>query len=702
MPGGVPLAFLIRIGKGAGMDISQLDIKEIKGVGTQRARILNKLGIYTIGDLLLYVPREYKDLSKVMPLYSYKENDDLVSKVRVCSQPKVLHVRSKMEILKVAVSDQSGKAVCIWYNQPFLKQKIKPNMELLIWGKVKYQYKEMQIINPSFYEIDENMDFPKMIPIYPLAGTLTQKVIQGIIKNALSMTNNQLKDPWPESLRKEYKLAELNYAFYHIHFPRDRNCLENARRRLVFEEFFSFCLALKMIRKQYRNKDKGISFSIEKEMMEDFLSHLPFALTQGQRDVLCEILQDMKRKCPMNRLIQGDVGSGKTVLAAAALFIAVINRYQGAYMVPTEILAKQHYATLKKLFHSYDIHIGILEGSMSRKKRKEAIQAIREGKWDIVVGTHALLQDDVSFYRLGLVITDEQHRFGVRQRAQLSQKGIMPDVLVISATPIPRTLGLILYGDLDISIIREMPPGRKPVKTYHVPSQIRERMYQFIQQEIRKGRQAYVVCPLVDPSEHIIARSAEEIYQELVKRFPRDIKIGLVHGKMKNEEKDFIMEEFQEQRIHLLVTTTVIEVGVNIPNATIMIIENADRFGLAQLHQLRGRVGRGDVQSYCFLVSETPSKEAQKRISIMTSTNDGFVIAEEDFKMRGPGDFLGVRQHGLPEFKIADIFKDMEILKETQKAVDTMLDKYASDDLRTLMDTAVQKFFKHLDGIVLN
>ncbi len=684
------------------MDISQLDIKEIKGVGTQRARILNKLGIHTVEDLLLYVPREYKDLSKVMPLYSYKENDELVSKVRVRSQPKVIRVRGKMEILKVVVSDQSGKGVCIWYNQSFLKQKIKPNMELLIWGKVKYQYKEMQIINPSFFEVNEKMDYQKMIPIYPLSGTLTQKIIQGIIRNALFMTNNQLKDPLPESFRREYKLAELNYALLNIHFPLDRNSLENARRRLVFEEFFSFCLALKILRDQYRDKDKGISFSIRQEIMEDFLSNLPFTLTQGQRNVLCEILKDMKRKSPMNRLLQGDVGSGKTVLAAAALFTAVINRYQGVFMVPTEILAKQHYATLKRIFHGYDIQIGILEGSMTRKKREEAIHAIQEGIWDIVIGTHALLQDDVSFYRLGLVITDEQHRFGVRQRAQLSQKGMMPDVLVISATPIPRTLGLILYGDLDISIIRELPPGRKPVKTYYVSSQMRERMYYFIQQEIRKGRQVYVVCPLVDPSEHIIASSAEEIHRELDKRFPRDIKIGLVHGKMKNDEKDIIMKEFQEKRIHLLVATTVIEVGVNIPNATIMVIENADRFGLAQLHQLRGRVGRGDIQSYCFLVSETPSKEARKRMSIMTSTNDGFVIAEEDFKMRGPGDFLGIRQHGLPEFKVADIFKDMEILKETQKVADTILDKHGHYDIQNIRDAAVQRFFTHLDGIVLN
>ncbi|MGI6707011.1 MAG: ATP-dependent DNA helicase RecG [Clostridia bacterium] len=684
------------------MDISQLDIKEIKGVGPQRAKILNKLGIHTVEDLLLYVPREYKDLSRVMPLCSYKENDELVSKVRVRSQPKIIRVRAKMEILKVIVSDQSGKAVCIWYNQSFLKQKIRPNIELLIWGKVKYQYNEMQIINPSFHEIKGEMDYPKMIPIYPLAGNLTQKIIQGIIRNALLMTNNQLKDPLPESFRREYRLAELNYALYHIHFPLDRNSLENARKRLVFEEFFYFCLALKMLRNQYKDENRGISFSIKKEIMEDFLSHLPFTLTQGQRNVFCEILEDMKRECPMNRLLQGDVGSGKTVLAAAALFIAAINRYQGAFMVPTEILAKQHYAILKKIFHGYDIQIGILEGSMTKKKREEAIQAIQEGKWDIVIGTHALIQDDVSFYRLGLVITDEQHRFGVRQRAQLSQKGITPDVLVISATPIPRTLGLILYGDLDISIIRELPPGRKPVKTYHIPPQMRERMYHFVQQEIRKGRQAYVVCPLVDPSEHITARSAEEIHRELVKRFPRDIKIGLVHGKLKNDEKDFIMEEFQEQRIHLLVATTVIEVGVNIPNATIMVIENADRFGLAQLHQLRGRVGRGDIQSYCFLVSEAPTKEAQKRMAIMTGTNDGFIIAEEDFKMRGPGDFLGVRQHGLPDFKVANIFSDMEILKETQKVVDMIFNEPEKYDIQSIGDTAVQRFFKHLDGIVLN
>ena len=650
-------------------DLLRKPVKYLKGVGEARARLFEKLGINNLEDLITYYPREYDDRRGLKTIAELKDGDFCVFRAVPVTAVSETKPRHNLTIQKVLLKDETGAVIATWFNRTYLKRTLVQGKTYLFYGQVKRLNRTLQVQNPEFEEYDEEnqAEMCKILPIYASTAGLTQKVFRKTVATALKMVDMQLEEYLPGWLRTNYYLSEINFSIYNIHFPKDEMSFQNARYRLVFEELLMLQLGLLLIKEAAGGTRKGIAFG-HTEQVKEFLNTLPYELTNAQMRSLNEIITDMQSEKAMNRLLQGDVGSGKTVVAAAAIYLAIVNGYQGAMMAPTEILAEQHYQTLTKLFENFDIHIELLTGSMSKKQKQEAIGNISGGKANIIVGTHALIQEGVEFHRLGLVVTDEQHRFGVRQWALLSQKGENPDVLVMTATPIPRTLALILYGDLDISIIDELPPGRKPVKTYVVNNSMRERVNNFIRKKVGEGRQVYIVCPLVDESDAIEARSAIEMAENIAANDFSDLRVGLIHGKLSSKEKEQTMKLFAEGKIDILVSTTVIEVGVNVPNATVMVVEDAERFGLAQLHQLRGRVGRGDHQSYCILYNESNNEISRQRMEIMAKTNNGFVIAEKDLEIRGPGEFFGTRQHGIPQLKIANLYKDLDILKKAQQA----------------------------------
>ena len=514
-----------------------------------------------------------------------------------------------------------------------------------------------------------------IVPVYPSTKGLTQNIIRSSIKAALELTDGKFEEVLPEWIKKEYSLLGLDYSISNIHFPKSNDDFIKARYRLVFEELFLLQLALLSVKNTLRKNKKAIKFQKNREKIEEFIKNIGFNLTNAQRKVFDEIEKDMESDKVMNRLVQGDVGSGKTIVAIIALYKAVINGYQGALMVPTEILARQHFETIHSLFLKEGIKVDLLVGSQTAKEKKNILKDIEEGKTDVVIGTHAIIQDSVKFLRLGLVITDEQHRFGVRQRAVLSNKGNNPDMIVMTATPIPRTLALILYGDLDISIIDELPPGRKPVETYVVDNSMRKRINNFIRKKVLEGRQVYIVCPLIEESDSVDLKSAEKLAEKIKKDDFKDLNVGLIHGKMSGKDKENVMESFLKGEIDILVSTTVIEVGVNVPNAAVMVIENSERFGLSQLHQLRGRVGRSVHKSYCILYNEGKNKVAKERMKVMEKNSDGYIISRKDLEIRGPGEFFGTRQHGIPQLKIANLYNDMDILKKAQTAALDLIKK---------------------------
>nr|WP_276717354.1 ATP-dependent DNA helicase RecG [Caloranaerobacter azorensis] len=647
-------------------------IQFIKGVGPKRAKLLRKINIETVKDLLYYFPRAYDDRRKTDKIINVRNGEKANLKVIVVGSPSIVKPKKSLSIVKVPVRDETGLAFLIWFNQEYIKKQFKIGEVLKVSGKVKRVFNEIQIQNPIFEREGENEKIGKIVPIYPLTKNLKNGDMVKLVRNVLDEYLYYIEDIMPEYIKEKYNLCSIYTAISNIHFPKDRYSYIEAKRRLVFEELFILQLGLRLIRNKYVENSQGIRF-LQVNEIDELISSLPFELTNAQKRVYKEICLDMESNRPMNRLVQGDVGSGKTIIAVLAMFKAVKSGYQAVMMAPTEILATQHYENVSNLLERFGIKVSLLVGSMSSKKKKEILDKIREGTIDIVIGTHALIQKNVKFHKLGLAITDEQHRFGVRQRAILSQKGLNPDVLVMTATPIPRTLALILYGDLDISIIDELPPGRKKVKTYVVNSSMKKRVYDFIKREINKGRQAYIVCPLIEESDTLDLQSAIKLYEELKNNIFKNLRLGLLHGKLSATEKDAIMAKFKNREIDILVSTTVIEVGVNIPNANIMVIENAERFGLSQLHQLRGRVGRGEHQSYCILINESRSKISIERMKIMEKSNNGFEISEKDLEIRGPGEFFGTKQHGLPDLKIANLFTDIKMLKIAQKEVFQLL-----------------------------
>lgn len=646
------------------MDVLNNDIRYLKGVGPKKALLLRKMNLNTIEDLIYFIPKSFEDRTKLNQLIEARQGEKQVFKITVIEKPVIINTRKGLHILKVAVKDDSGNANLVWFNQDYIKQKIKLGQEYMVFGKVLLNKFERQIQSPVIEIWEEKHSVEKLYPVYALTSGISNKIMTKIVESALEQGLNSVEDIIPISIKDKYNFIEKKEAIYKIHHPISKNEYTKSRKQLAYEELLIMQLALFAL-KEKNIKSEGIEFKLNKDI-DTFIKSLPYDLTNAQTIVLDEIITDMSKSKQMNRLVQGDVGSGKTIIAIAAMYNAVLNGYQATMMAPTEILATQHYETLEDVFKKTNIRLGILTGKQSIKTKAKVLEDLKNGKIDILVGTHALIQTGVEFYKLGLTVTDEQHRFGVKQRLNLVDKGMFPDILVMTATPIPRTLALILYGDLDISIIDELPPGRKDIKTYAVGSDMEERIFAFIEKQLLQGRQAYVVCPLIAENETLNIISVEEQYLRLTDYISSEYKIALMHGKLSQKEKDKIMIDFKAKKIDILVSTTVIEVGVNIPNANIMLIQNADRFGLAQIHQLRGRVGRGHYQSYCVLVNNSMSKISRERMRVLESTSDGFIISEKDLELRGPGEFFGTLQHGLPELKFANLIQDMDILKIAQ------------------------------------
>ncbi len=659
--------------------MNQEPVTSLKGIGEKTAGLFARLGVCTVEDLLHDYPRAYDAYEEPVPVGKLQENTTAAVAGQLLKTPSVRRFKN-IQVIVATVKDMTGSLQLTWYNMPYLRNTLQMGQFLVFRGRAvkkggRLTMEQPEIFTPEAYEAVRD----SMQPIYGQTKGLGNKAIVRAVAQALEQRQLE-REYLPPSLREKYELAEYNYAIEHIHFPSSRQELLFARKRLVFDEFFFFLLAVRRLKE--KRQDCRSSFVMSHaSQVDQLIEALPYSLTEAQNKVLKEVSRDLESGLVMNRLIQGDVGSGKTIIAVLALLQTACNGFQGALMAPTEVLARQHFESITGLFKTYNIEktAVLVTGSMTAKEKRTAYEKIASHEADIIVGTHALIQEKVHYHRLGLVITDEQHRFGVGQREALGSKGqengSLPHVLVMSATPIPRTLAIILYGDLDISVIDQMPANRLPIKNCVVNTGYRERAYQFMAREVATGRQAYVICPMVEASEMIEAENVLDYTKLLRQKLPETITVEYLHGKMKGKEKNQIMERFAAGEIQVLVSTTVVEVGVNVPNATVMMIENAERFGLAQLHQLRGRVGRGSHQSYCIMVNCSDQEGTQERLDILNRSNDGFYIASEDLKLRGPGDFFGIRQSGDMEFKLADIYTDASLLKTVSEEVNRILDE---------------------------
>ncbi|MCG4578957.1 ATP-dependent DNA helicase RecG [Clostridium cochlearium] len=680
------------------MDIYS-SVGELKGVGPKTLEKLNKCGIFTIMDLLLYFPRDYKIIKSCDSLKNALEKQEIIITAQVLEVKKDVRTRTGKVISTVMLENEEEVIKCRWFNQPYIKNKFRIGREYTLHGKLDIYRGEKLIINPKIVEknIEEN-DITKEIvmPIYPLREGMKNNTFVKLIKDVLDKLI--IEENLPRQIIDKYNFCSLDESIRAIHNPVSESQLEFARRRLKFQELFTYSLKISLLKESRKQNNKGIAFKIYKDEINKLQNKLKFQLTKAQSLVLEEILKDQNKNIPMNRLVQGDVGSGKTILAIIALLNVALNGYQGVLMAPTEILAQQHFIEIKKLLSEFNIRVQLLCGSTSNKEKLNIKKALKMGEIDIIVGTHALIEDDVEFKKLGIVITDEQHRFGVMQRNKLFTKGEGADILVMTATPIPRTLSLYLYGDLDISIIDELPPGRQKVDTYFINEKKRNRIYSFALKEIKKGRQVYVVCPLVEENDQLDLTSVQELYKDLKDKYFNEIEMEILHGKMTPKEKNDIMLRFKNNEVKLLVSTTVIEVGINVPNATIMIIEGAERFGLAQLHQLRGRVGRGSEKSYCILMGNIKNMKTRKRMETLVKSNDGFFIAEQDLKIRGSGEIFGFRQYGEENLILSNPIDDIDILKIAHRESQELLKSNKKEDIKILkyLGTKIDKQKKYI------
>ena len=661
--------------------MEDVSLSTIRGIGPARLKAFEAAGIRSVRDLVMFLPRDYRDLSAFTPLSEVRPGETVSVRVRVAGEVSQRRAR-KLVITKVYVTDGSETMAVVWYNQPWLKDQLTRDRELMLYGRCEARGGSIQLSSPT---IEQETG---LIPVYRSISGVPAKAVRQSVEAALKVCEGQWPDELPESIRRRYGLCERNFAMRNAHFPDSREALETARRRIAFEELLLYQVAISLCR---HSGEPGVQIASSEADLEKYWQRMPFPPTGAQKRVLQEIASDMRTPNAMARMVQGDVGSGKTAVAFGAIYLAVRGGYQAALMAPTEVLARQHYEGAKAMLEPLGMKAGLLVGSLTQKQHRLAHEAIASGEWDVVIGTHALITEGVEYKNLGLTVTDEQHRFGVRQRTELSRKGEAPNVLVMSATPIPRTLSLILYGDLDISIIDELPPGRKGVKTRIVPEDKRQGMYGFLRSEVHKGRQVYVVCPLVEESEAVDALPAELVYENLRTRDLPDLRIELVHGRMKAADKDAVLEKFRKGEADVLVSTTVIEVGVNVPNASVMVVENAERFGLAQLHQLRGRVGRGSDEAWCFLMAEP-----NERLKFLASTTDGFKIAQKDMELRGPGDLFGTRQSGSIVCGVGTLAGDTQLLKLVHDEARELLRDRENPDAQAVIRMAeeayVQKF----------
>ncbi len=674
-----------------------MPIEKLRGVGKKRAEQFQKLGVHSVGELLNFYPRAYEDWSDITEILDVSDGETVCIKAEIGAPFQRGYTKNGKLILKTVVYDESGGMELVFFNNPYIVNMLKYGKTYIFRGKVDRDLSGIRMVSPIFSDADKTADIK---PVYNLTAGLNNTSVIRAVEQALLLMPDEVNDPLPEHIRDKYNLCDLKFAIKNVHFPANSKALAISRKRLVVEELLVLNLGLTRLKSHKRAANKNI---VKTDYSKEFEKLLDFTLTNGQRSAISDCISDITNpEISLNRLVQGDVGSGKTMVAASICYTVIKNGMQAAFMVPTEILAEQHYNSLKELFKNTNINIALLTGSLRQSEKDKVRKKLETGEIDLVIGTHALITDKTLFNNLALVVTDEQHRFGVAQRAKLLSKGNSPHLLVMSATPIPRTLGLIIFGDLDISVINELPPGRQEIDTLLIDSSVRPRALGFIRRQIERGRQAYIVCPLIDEGESDLA-SAQDYAAELMLNFFRDISIGILHGKLKATEKEKIMRDFTQNKYQVLVTTTVIEVGIDVPNATIMMIENAERFGLSQLHQLRGRVGRGGEKSYCILVSDNTSETAQERLKVMCSTRDGFKIADADYKLRGPGDFFGSKQHGLPPLNISSLAdtRNLELSQEISEYV--IKDSInLTDDRYRALKAEITRLFKKTGDETLN